>query len=114
MQLVLIGLGEVGRCYAERLHATGFDLVLCEPSPSSSATEIAKSRHITIHPTIGPWLDSADWILSCVTGSQATAVASACCSYMREGARLVDMTTASPSLNLDAESNWGSIRHVPE
>lgn len=114
MQVAIIGLGEVGRCYAGPLHAGGVTLSLCEASPSDVAREMARSWGLPIHPAPGPWLAQADWVLSCVTGAVALTVAEQAAAHMTRGAGLADLTTASPAVKRTAADRLGErgVRYV--
>lgn len=98
MQVAIIGLGEVGRCYAKPLQESGVEVVLCEARPSPAAFEMASAWGLTVHSAAGPWLASADWVLSCVTGAQALPVAEQSALHMKRGAGFADLTTASPAV----------------
>ncbi|WP_326830366.1 hypothetical protein [Xylophilus rhododendri] len=50
MDVALIGLGEVGRCFAQPLAQAGYQLGLCEARPSPAALELAGSLGLEIHP----------------------------------------------------------------
>ena len=114
MQLVLIGLGEVGRCYAQPLQAHGVELCLCDARPSEAAREMARSWGLPIHATPGPWLGPVEWVLSCVTGAQALTVAEQVAAHLPEGAGLADLTTASPATKRTAAAQVGArgLRYV--
>lgn len=71
---------------------------LCEAKPSPAAVELARSLGLPIQASAGPWLQSADLVLSCVTGSVSLAVTRQALRDMREGAALADLTTASPGV----------------
>ena len=114
MRVAIIGLGEVGRCYATPLKEHGIEVSLCEARPSAAAKEIADGWKQELHTAPGPWLADADWVLSCVTGAQALAVTEQAASHMRSGAALADLTTASPAVRrqaADAAREHG-IRYV--
>lgn len=96
MKLAIIGLGEVGRCYAKPLHDAGVELSLCEARPSPAAMDLAGSWGLPLHDSPGAWLRQAEWVLSCVTGAQAVAVTEQAVEHMAEGAGFADLTTASP------------------
>jgi len=97
LNIAIIGLGEVGRCYATALASLpGVRLHLCDTHLSPAGKELATARGLPVHADIGPWLASADWVLSCVFGSAALAVASNCHAHMKAGASYADLTTASP------------------
>lgn len=102
MNIAVIGLGEVGRAYAEGLHMAGYSVLTCEAQPSPAALALADKTGLTIEPAIGNWLDRVDWVLSCVTGSVALAVAKAALEWMQPGQHLADMTTASPDAKRSA------------
>lgn len=102
MRVAIIGLGEVGRCYAQPLHEQGVELRLCEARPSAAAREMAQAWQLPLHPAPGPWLADADWVLSCVTGAQALAVAQQVALHATRGTGLADLTTASPDLKRQA------------
>ena len=102
MRIAIIGLGEVGRCYAEALHHAGHDLSLCDARPSASAVQLAEARQLAIDTAIGRWLSACDWILSCVTGAHSLEVAHQCIDHARPGATVCDMTTASPDVKRGA------------
>jgi 3-hydroxyisobutyrate dehydrogenase len=98
MKIAIIGLGEVGRCYAKALHANSYELGLCVARPTLSATDLASSWGLPLHTDISAWLADCDWVLSCVTGAHALGVVEQCLANARPGATLCDMTTASPDV----------------
>lgn len=102
LKIAVIGLGEVGRCYAGPLHAAGFDLFLCEARPSPLAQALADELGLAIHAGLGPWLNQADWVLSCVTGTVALDVVKSLAPLMKKGASIADLTTASPEVKRSA------------
>lgn len=102
MHVAIIGLGEVGRCYAQPLHDHGIRLRLCEARPSAAATELAQACGLPLHAAPGPWLADAAWVLSCVTGAQALQVAEQVAAHLARGAGLADLTTASPAVKRQA------------
>lgn len=114
MQVAIIGLGEVGRCYAKPLHASGVQLMLCEARPSQAAADMAAQWGLPIHDAAGPWLKSADWVLSCVTGSQAMVVVEQVVAHLTTGAGLADLTTASPAVKRAAAAKAAAqgVRYV--
>lgn len=101
-RIAIIGLGEVGRCYAKPLHEAGFELLLCEARPSPAAQELADQWGLVMHDKPGDWLASAHWVLSCVTGAQALNVASQVLAFAAAGVGLADFTTASPEVKRQA------------
>lgn len=96
LRIAIIGLGEVGRCYAKPLHEAGYELLLCEAKPSPAALDLSSQWGLPIQDKPGTWLADADWVLSCVTGAYALAVAQQVFPFMRKDAGLADFTTASP------------------
>jgi 3-hydroxyisobutyrate dehydrogenase len=114
MQVAIMGLGEVGRCYATPLHASGVDLVLCAPRPSQAASEMASAWGIPVHSAAGPWLAQVDWVLSCVPGAHALSVAEQAVAHMVHGAGFADLSTASPAVKRAAATTAAAhgVRYV--
>ncbi len=114
MRIAIIGLGEVGRCYAKPLHEAGFELTLCEARPSPAATELAAQWGLPIHDKPGAWLASAQWVLSCVTGAQALAVVEQVVPHLAAGAALADFTTARADVKRRAAAHAAGhgVRYV--
>lgn len=114
MHVAIIGLGEVGRCYAKPLHEHGTKLSLCETRPSAAANEVAQAWGLEVHAAPGPWLAEADWVLSCVTGAQALPVAGQVAAHLSRGAGLADLTTASPAVKRQAAAQVAErgVRYV--
>jgi len=114
LNIAIIGLGEVGRCYAKPLHEAGFDLLLCESRPAPAAQELASQWGLPIHDKPGPWLTSAQWVLSCVTGTQALAVTQQVLPFAPVGMGLADFTTACPDMKRQAAriAAERSVRYV--
>lgn len=98
MNIAIIGLGEVGRCYAAPLHAAGNPLQLCEARVSEAARRLADASNLTIHEKVGEWLRSADLVLSCVTGTTSLPVLKEALPFLSEGTTFADLTTASPEV----------------
>ncbi len=113
-RIAIIGLGEVGRCYAQPLLEAGFELMLCESRPSPAATELATRWNLHLHDKPGAWLASANWILSCVTGAQALQVVEQVLASVQTGSGLADLTTASPEVKRQAAllAKARSVRYV--
>ena len=105
MKLAVLGLGEVGRCFVAHLAERGFAMQLQAPRPDSAALALAARCKLNIHEGPGPWLGSADWVFSCVTGSQALAVAQATLPHLGPGAIYCDFTTASRETKQEAAAN---------
>lgn len=98
MNIAIVGLGEVGRCYAAPLDAAGHRLLLCEAHVSDAARRLAESLGLTIRERAGDWLSDADLVLSCVTGTTALPVLQQILPFLRKGATVADFTTASPAV----------------
>lgn len=114
MHIAIIGLGEVGRCYAKPLHTAGFTLSLCDTRPTQAAAALASSCGLPLHDKPGEWLAAADWVLSCVTGSHALTVVEQVLPHLKSAASIADMTTASPAIKRQAAalSVARSVRYV--
>ena len=114
MKIAILGLGEVGRCYAKALRRSGYELAMCDARPSALAEELTASCGLPIQTSIGAWLSGCDWILSCVTGAHALGVVEQCLAHARPGATVCDMSTATPDVKRLAAKRAGesSIRYV--
>jgi 3-hydroxyisobutyrate dehydrogenase-like beta-hydroxyacid dehydrogenase len=114
MHVAIIGLGEVGRCFAEPLQRAGHRLGLCEARPSAAASELALSLGSPIHSRAGDWIADADLVLSCVTGAVSLDVLKQVAPCMRKGAAFADLTTASPDLKREAAAVAAgrSVRYI--
>ncbi len=102
LRIAIIGLGEVGRCYAKPLQEAGFELLLCEAKPSPAALDLAAQWKLPLHDKPGQWLGEADWVLSCVTGAFALSVTQQVLAFVKPGTGLADFTTASPDTKRQA------------
>lgn len=97
MKVAIIGLGEVGCCFARALGDAGLAVTdACARRPSQRAREMAAADGIVLHAAPGPWLAGADLVISAVVGAAALGVARACLAFMAPGAVLADLTTARP------------------
>ena len=114
MKIAIIGLGEVGRCYAKALHAGGYALSLCDARPAPAAANLASAWELPVQTAIGAWLADYDWVLSCVTGAHALGVVEQCLAHALPGTTLCDLTTASPDTKRTAAKQAGdsSVRYV--
>lgn len=97
MKVAVIGLGEVGRCYASALAGLGLTLEASEPFLSPAAQRLVNDVAITVHQGPGAWLAGADIVISAVTGGAALDAALAAFPFMKQGAVYADFTTASPA-----------------
>lgn len=103
MNIAIIGLGEVGRCYAKAMHGVaGSVLGLCEAHTSAAASALANALDTTIHAAPGPWLAHTDLVLSCVTGSTTVEVLTQLLPHLPAGCLVADLTTASPEVKRQA------------
>ncbi|WP_444633484.1 NAD(P)-binding domain-containing protein [Cupriavidus oxalaticus] len=98
MNIAIIGLGEVGRCYANALATIpGTTFQFCDTHLSQAGRDLADKFGVPVQGEVGPWLAEADWVLSCVFGAASLDVAGQCFDYMKLGAQYADLTTASPA-----------------
>jgi 3-hydroxyisobutyrate dehydrogenase-like beta-hydroxyacid dehydrogenase len=114
MHVAVIGLGEVGRCFAEPLLRAGYQVSLCEARPSPAAVELVQKLALPIHPDAGEWLKDVDWVFCCVTGAVSLAVTKQVTAHLRQGAAIADFTTASPAVKREgaAITTKSSVRYV--
>lgn len=114
MKIAVIGLGEVGRCYAAPLHDAKNALSLCEPHRSPSAGALAESIGSEIHEAPGAWMNDMELVLSCVTGTTSLPVVGQVLPHLRQGALFADFTTASPDVKREGASRAASagVRYV--
>ena len=98
MNIAIIGLGEVGRCYAAPLIQAGHEVSLCEAHVSPAAATLASKAGLEIHDRPGAWLAEIDFVLSCVTGTTSLPVLRDVLPHVRPGTTIADFTTASPSV----------------
>lgn len=102
MSIAIIGLGEVGRCFAGGLVAAGQDVRFCEARPAPAAEALSRSSGVAIHAEFGQWLSGVDWAFSCVTGAVALNVLESALPFLRPGQIYADFTTASPDTKREA------------
>lgn len=114
LRIAIIGLGEVGRCYAKPLHEAGYELLLCEAKPSAAALELSNQCNLPLHNQLGDWLTAADWVISCVTGAFALTVMQQTLKFVKNGIGFADFTTASPEIKRQAakEASEQGVRYV--
>jgi 3-hydroxyisobutyrate dehydrogenase-like beta-hydroxyacid dehydrogenase len=98
IRIAIIGLGEVGRCYARGFaEIAGCSLGLCEPSPGVAASRLAEELGLKLHASPGPWLAAAEMVVSCVTGSAALDAFRSCLPHLQPCCEYADLTTANPA-----------------
>ena len=114
MKLAVLGLGEVGRCFAAHLTERGFELQLQAPRPNAAALALATQKGLALHRGPGAWLGAVDWVLSCVTGTQALGVAQSTFPHLQPGATYCDFTTATRQVKQEAADQAAAlgIRYV--
>lgn len=97
MIISIIGAGQVGQCYARALAQAGHTLhTLCDIAPTPAMTTMADELGAEFTTTLGPWLASADIVISAVFGHAALDVLTQSLPHMKPGAQFADFTTASP------------------
>jgi len=102
MKVALIGLGEVGRCFAEALHAQGMELILIEKKISETAAALTQRMGIAPHSQVGPCLSEAHAVLVCSTGAESRTISIQCLQLLQAGALIADFTTADPTHKREA------------
>lgn len=114
MPIAIIGLGEVGRCYAEALMRADVPVLLCEAEPSRAARDLSARANLPLHPSVGAWLGEAGWVLSCVAGPQSSSVLREARRHLRPGAGFGDLTTSRPETKREAarEATEAGLHYV--
>ncbi|WP_161139341.1 NAD(P)-dependent oxidoreductase [Propylenella binzhouense] len=102
MRIGMIGFGEVGHVFAKGLLAGGatiaaYDLLFDDPEAAAAATRDARSVGVVPAATNAEACEGADIIFSCVTASQALAVARKTAGSMRAGQVFFDVNSVSPA-----------------
>lgn len=97
MRIAIVGCGEVGTTYLRALVEHGeHDVVVVEPAPRDPLREIVADRGPALLAEPGEALTGADTVWLCVAGDIAHEVLAGLCPWLRPGARVLDLTTASP------------------
>lgn len=92
----LIGLGNMGTAFAERLLDAGYPLVVSNRTPGKAEALVA--RGATVASTPAELAGAADVILTSLANDEAfQAVAGAAIAAARPGSGLVDLSTVSPA-----------------
>lgn len=92
----LIGLGNMGTAFAERLLDAGYELVVMNRTPGKSAT--LEARGATVAPTYVDLAERVDVVLTSLADDEALeAVAAGILGAARPGTVLVDTSTVSPA-----------------
>jgi len=92
----LIGLGNMGTAFAERLLDAGYELVVMNRTPGKSAT--LEARGARVAPTYVELAERVDVVLTSLADDEALeAVAAGILGAARPGTVLVDTSTVSPA-----------------
>ena len=92
----LIGLGNMGTAFAERLLDAGYELVVMNRTPGKSAT--LEARGARVAPTYVDLAERVDVVLTSLADDEALeAVAAGILGAARPGTVLVDTSTVSPA-----------------
>ncbi len=99
-RVALIGLGEVGRTFAEDLRAAGIpDLTVWDVAftdPSSSARRNARDLALTPSGSAPSAVDGANLVVSAVTAAQCVEAATSVAAGLLPGAWFFDLNSSSP------------------
>ena len=99
IRVALIGLGEVGRTFAEDLRAVGIDLAAWDtafPDPASPASRNALTLDLTPSGSARDAVTGADLVVSAVTAAQCVAAAESVASGALPGTWFFDLNSSSP------------------
>ena len=103
MRTAVIGIGEVGRCFAPALAPlSDGPLALCDRIPSPASKELAHRLNTSITSCVADAIAASDLIVSCVHGSSAPAVAEAVAAAGAPEKVLLDFATAPPQVKREA------------
>ena len=98
----MIGLGEVGRIFAEDLKALGVERVtaydLLFKDPSSKPSRNAAEAGVEVCATAEAAVAGAELVVSAVTAAQAMAAARSIAPAIAKGAFMLDVNSASPGV----------------
>lgn len=97
MRIAIVGCGEVGTTYLRALvEHGGHDVVVVEPAPREPLREVVGADGPTLLAAPGEALTGADVVWLCVAGDIVHEVIAGLRPWLRVGARVLDLTTASP------------------
>ena len=103
MRIGIIGVGEVGRCFAPALSQLGSaPILLCDPRPTRAAEDLARDLGAGLVGCASEALGACDLVLSCVNGAAAGEIAATVADCDAPGQVLFDFATASPQVKRDA------------
>ncbi len=91
----IIGVGEVGGCYARAL-ATAAAFKLCDIKTDGPPARTAETIGVDLETRPGPWLQGAEFVLVCVPGKESPVVAASALPFIGPEAVYIDMATARP------------------
>ena len=109
----LIGLGNMGTAFAERLLDAGYELVVMNRTPGKSAT--LEARGATVAPTYVDLAERVDVVLTSLADDEALeAVAAGILGAARPGTVLVDTSTVSPaaSARVASQAEAASVSYL--
>ena len=109
----LIGLGNMGTAFAERLLDAGYGLVVTNRTPAKAAP--LEARGATVAPTSADLAQSVDIVLTSLADDDALdEVAAALLAVAKPGTVLVDTSTVSPaaSARVSSRAEAASVSYV--
>lgn len=96
MRTVIIGCGDVGRCYAQALSEVDHQIDdIFDVAPTSEISEFARDISANFNHELGDWLGQADVVISAVYGGTALETFQKLSRFLKENALYIDLTTAS-------------------
>lgn len=100
--VAIIGYGEVGKIFAEKMIALGYrlrcsDILLNDTKAGPEMREHAAAAGVTACASVAEALAGADIVISAVTASSSLAVAEEAARHLRAGQFFLDLNSASPS-----------------
>ncbi len=98
-EVVLVGLGEVGRVFAEEMMSRGYTVRACDPAcadPGSRASSHAAELGIQASVVPGPELAEAALVISAVTPGSCVDAAREVAALLVPGAWFFDLNSAAP------------------
>jgi 3-hydroxyisobutyrate dehydrogenase-like beta-hydroxyacid dehydrogenase len=98
-RVALIGLGEVGRTFAEDMHAVGIDLASWDTAfadPASPASRTARALTLTPSGSARDAVAGAGLVVSAVTAAQCVAAAESVAPWLAPGTWYFDLNSSSP------------------
>lgn len=114
MKIAIIGVGEVGSCFAEALYGQGHELLLCDNKITRRIETVASRMGLTPVEEVGDWVRDADAVIVSTTGIESKAVSMQCAELLRPDTWLADFTTAHPDDKraASAHANRCSVKYA--